>query len=185
MELGSTPWPRRVGASTRDTSSAAQAQLDSFIEKWKSEHVNAIFMAGLDVSAKQFVEKIKAALPNALLLADADSTAEPAQDEVKAGKTPIRTKASSATGRSAAGAAGDKRAHCCSNASTSTRRPPETEKPGRHRRKVVKKERSSLNRQLRDAERTGQGDGRCSAPTIATKAGKKPRITRTWVKAVD
>jgi ABC-type branched-subunit amino acid transport system substrate-binding protein len=76
-----------LSISGTDTS-AAQAQLDSFIEKWKSEGVNAIIMAGLLISSKQFVEKIKAGLPNALLLADADSTAEQAQDEVKAGKTP-------------------------------------------------------------------------------------------------
>jgi hypothetical protein len=73
---------------TGTDTTAAQAQLDSFIEKWKSEGTNAIFMSGLNVSSKQFVEKIKQALPNALLLADADSTAEQAQDEVKAGKSP-------------------------------------------------------------------------------------------------
>jgi ABC-type branched-subunit amino acid transport system substrate-binding protein len=73
---------------TGTDTTAAQAQLDSFIEKWKSEGVNAIYMAGLTASAKQFVEKIKAALPKALLIADSDSTALQGQDEVKAGKTP-------------------------------------------------------------------------------------------------
>ena len=76
-----------LSISGTDTS-AAQAQLDSFIEKWKSEKVNAIYMAGLTASAKQFVEKIKDAMPNVLLLADSSSTAEQAQDEVKAGKNP-------------------------------------------------------------------------------------------------
>ncbi len=73
---------------TGEDTSAAQAQLDGFIEKWKDEGVNAIYMAGLTASAKQFVEKIKEALPKALLLADSSSVAQQAQDEVKAGVTP-------------------------------------------------------------------------------------------------
>jgi len=76
-----------VGGST-DTSQA-QAQLDSFIEKWKGEGVNALFMAGANVSSKQFVEKIKKAFPNMLLLTDFPSGVhEAAQDEVKAKKNP-------------------------------------------------------------------------------------------------
>src|SRR5258708_33640708 len=51
-----------VGSDT----SAAQTQLDSFIEKWKGEGVTALILAGEYVSAKQFVEKIKAAMPNVL-----------------------------------------------------------------------------------------------------------------------
>jgi len=73
---------------TGEDTTAAQAQLDSFIAKWKSEKVNAIYMAGLTASSKQFVEKIKAAIPNALLLADSDSTSEQAQDEVAAHVSP-------------------------------------------------------------------------------------------------
>jgi ABC-type branched-subunit amino acid transport system substrate-binding protein len=73
---------------TGTDTSAAQAQLDSFIEKWKTEGVNAIYMAGLTAPAKQFVEKIKAALPKALLIADSDALAQAAQDEVKAGVKP-------------------------------------------------------------------------------------------------
>jgi phosphotransferase system HPr-like phosphotransfer protein len=74
--------------SGTDTS-AAQAQLDSFIEKWKSEGVQALFLAGLNVSNKQFVEKIKAAMPNLLLLADGESGAhDSAQGEVTSHKTP-------------------------------------------------------------------------------------------------
>ena len=76
-----------MGGST-DTSQA-QAQLDSFIEKWKGEGVNALFMAGANVSSKQFVEKIKKAFPNMLLLTDFPSGVhEAAQDEVKAKKNP-------------------------------------------------------------------------------------------------
>ncbi|MEY2403526.1 MAG: hypothetical protein QOD38_1077, partial [Acidimicrobiaceae bacterium] len=73
---------------TNEETTAAQAQLDSFIEKWKTEGVNALVMAGLAVSAKQFVEKIKAAIPSMILITDATETAGQAQDEVKAGKNP-------------------------------------------------------------------------------------------------
>jgi ABC-type branched-subunit amino acid transport system substrate-binding protein len=73
---------------TTDTS-ASQAQLDSFIEKWKGEGVQALFLTGLNVSAKQFVEKIKAAMPGVLLMTDGESGAhDAAQGEVTAHKTP-------------------------------------------------------------------------------------------------
>jgi ABC-type branched-subunit amino acid transport system substrate-binding protein len=84
IKTGSTAVLNITGTDT----SAAQAQLDSFIEKWKSEKVNAIYMAGLTASAKQFVEKIKDQMPNVLLLTDSSATAEQAQDEVAAGKDP-------------------------------------------------------------------------------------------------
>src|SRR4051812_13007230 len=41
----------------------AQTQLDSFIERWKTEGVNAIFMSGNYASAKQFVEKLRQKMP--------------------------------------------------------------------------------------------------------------------------
>ena len=83
-DLGSTA----VLTVTGTDQTAAQGQLDSFIEKWKSEKVDTVFMVGLVVSAKQFVEKIKAAIPKAQLITDASSTAEQAQDLVAAGTTP-------------------------------------------------------------------------------------------------
>jgi ABC-type branched-subunit amino acid transport system substrate-binding protein len=49
---------------------AAQQQLDSFIERWKSDGVDALFMVGQQVSSKQFVEKIKQKMPNVTLIAD-------------------------------------------------------------------------------------------------------------------
>lgn len=74
--------------SGTDTS-AAQTQLDSFIERWKSENVDVLFLAGLNVTSKQFVEKIRAAMPNVLLLADGESgTHDAAQGEVTAHKNP-------------------------------------------------------------------------------------------------
>jgi hypothetical protein len=73
---------------TSEETTAAQAQLDSFIEKWKSEGVNALVMSGAAVSAKQFVEKIKGAIPNMTLITDVTEVRGQAQDEVKAGKNP-------------------------------------------------------------------------------------------------
>ena len=84
VKTGSTAVLTVTGADN----SAALAQLDAFIEKWKSEGVNAVYMAGLPTSGKPYVEKIKQAIPKALLVADAEKAAEYGQDEVKAGKTP-------------------------------------------------------------------------------------------------
>jgi hypothetical protein len=67
---------------------AAQAQLDSFIEKWKSDGTNALIMVGSDVSSKQFVVKIKQNIPNMQLVADTTAVLTGAQDEQKAGVTP-------------------------------------------------------------------------------------------------
>jgi hypothetical protein len=84
VKTGSTAVLTITGTDT----TAAQAQLDSFIEKWKSENVNAVFMAGLDVSSKQFAETIKSAMPKAQLYTDADTTLQQGRDEVAAGKKP-------------------------------------------------------------------------------------------------
>ena len=83
-KTGSTAILTITGTDT----TAAQAQLDSFIEKWKTEGVNMVFMAGNDVSAKQFAETIKAAMPKVQLVTDTDTTLGQAQDEQKAGKKP-------------------------------------------------------------------------------------------------
>ena len=66
-----------------------QAQLDSYIEKWKGERVDAIWLAGTNVSGTQYVETIRAQMPNVLLLADSFAPAQQAaQDETAAGKKP-------------------------------------------------------------------------------------------------
>ena len=59
----------------------AQAQLDSFIEKWKTQNVNAIWLSGNLASTKQFVEKIRARMPGVLLLSDNTDTLMQAQQE--------------------------------------------------------------------------------------------------------
>ena len=67
----------------------AQAQLDSLIERWKGEGVNAVFISGLSTVSKTYVDKIKKAIPDALLLTDADSSAKAAgQDAVNADVSP-------------------------------------------------------------------------------------------------
>jgi hypothetical protein len=73
---------------TGTDTTAAQAQVDSFIERWKSEGVEALLIAGLAISNKQFVEKIKAAMPDILLLSDNTSWLGSARDMVEAGVTP-------------------------------------------------------------------------------------------------
>jgi hypothetical protein len=74
-----------IGSDT----SAAQSQLDSFIEKWKGEGVNALILAGNYVPAKQFVEKIRRGMPNVLILTDgAESAQGGAQDETSSGVKP-------------------------------------------------------------------------------------------------
>jgi hypothetical protein len=80
--------PAAVTIIGSDTT-AAQAQLDSFIEKWKAEGVTAVWMAGQYVAHKQFVEKIKARMPDALLLVDGVGSAQQsAQDVTTAGLKP-------------------------------------------------------------------------------------------------
>lgn len=84
VKQGSTAVLTLTGTDT----AAAQSQLDSFIERWKTEDVDTIFMVGLRVSGAQFVEKIKAAMPKVRLITDAESTIEQAQDLAAAGADP-------------------------------------------------------------------------------------------------
>jgi hypothetical protein len=86
LEVGSSGVLQLEG--TGDTT-AAQAQLDSVIERWKNEGVNAVFISGLGAVSKVFVQKIRAGLPGVLILTDADSSAKGAgQDAVNAGLDP-------------------------------------------------------------------------------------------------
>jgi branched-chain amino acid transport system substrate-binding protein len=73
---------------TGTDTTAAQAQVDSFIEKWKTEGVDTVFLAGNLVSAKQFAESIKAGLPKAQLITDTDTTLDQAKGEQDAGIDP-------------------------------------------------------------------------------------------------
>jgi len=70
VRTGSTAVLNIVNSDT----SAAQAQLDSFIEKWKSEHADAVFVSGAQVSSQQFIEKVRARMPNVMLITDSTAT---------------------------------------------------------------------------------------------------------------
>jgi ABC-type branched-subunit amino acid transport system substrate-binding protein len=65
------------------------AQLDSFIERWKGENVNALFITGLTAVSKVYVQRIRKAFPDITILADGDASAKGAAQDLKnAGITP-------------------------------------------------------------------------------------------------
>ena len=76
-----------LSISGSDTT-AAQAQLDSFIERWKTEHVDTVFLSGYPASSVQFVTKLRKELPNLLLLSDNGQVLGEAQQLEHAGVTP-------------------------------------------------------------------------------------------------
>ena len=84
VKLGSTAILTLTGPETE----AVRAQLDAFIEKWKTQKVDTVFLSGLDVTSKSYVSQIKQAMPDVQLVTDADSTLEQARDEVAAGTRP-------------------------------------------------------------------------------------------------
>ena len=84
MKLGSTGILTLTGPETE----ASRSQLQAFIERWKTEKVNAVFLSGLDVTSKGYASEIKQALPEALLFTDASATVHEASDEVIAGTKP-------------------------------------------------------------------------------------------------
>ena len=151
VKLGSTAVLSSGGAST-DTSSA-QAQLDSFIEKWKGEHVDAIFLSGNIVSAKDFVTKIKAAMPDVQLLVDNTDVRGPGRDMVAAGVTPNPYEGIIAAGgpTPAEYQKGPNWKYCAKVYKKYTGKKPQTPT------QVVKKKRPA-HRQLRDVERRVPGD---------------------------
>ena len=82
-----TGTPALLSITGTDTT-AAQSQLESFIERWKSDGVNTVFMSGSDVSSVQFVTKIRQEMPDVLLLADTTNTLDFAQQLQRAGVRP-------------------------------------------------------------------------------------------------
>lgn len=84
VALGSTAILDITGTDT----SAAQAQLDSFIEKWKSERVDALYLSGTEVSSQQFIEKVRQRLPDVILITDITTDLTYAQGEQTAGRRP-------------------------------------------------------------------------------------------------
>jgi ABC-type branched-subunit amino acid transport system substrate-binding protein len=89
QDMGVKQGTSAVLAISGTDTTAAQSQLDSFIERWKTEGVNAVFISGPDVVSKQFVSKLTTQLPGVLLLTDAESSAVgSAQDAVAAHVNP-------------------------------------------------------------------------------------------------
>jgi ABC-type branched-subunit amino acid transport system substrate-binding protein len=76
-----------LSVASGDTT-AAQSQLASFIERWKSESVNAVFISGVNVASQQFVEKVRQGMPDATLLTDVGDTLNFGQQEQHAGINP-------------------------------------------------------------------------------------------------
>ena len=76
-----------LAISGSDTT-AAQTQLDSFIERWKTERVTALYITGTQVASQQFVEKVRAEMPDITLLSDIGDVLGFAQQEEHVGKNP-------------------------------------------------------------------------------------------------
>ena len=86
VPMGSTAILDVTGADT----SAAQSQLASFIERWKSENVTALYVSGTQVASKQFIEAVRQAMPKVMLITDVDTTTIQGygQQERAAGRNP-------------------------------------------------------------------------------------------------
>jgi hypothetical protein len=82
--MGSTAILSITGADT----SAAQGQLDSFIERWKTEHVDTLFVTGDQVASQQFIEKVRGALPQVTLITDTGDASMYATEEHHIGRRP-------------------------------------------------------------------------------------------------
>ena len=68
-----------LNVSTTGDTTASQQQLDSFIERWKTQGVNTIYLSGDLVSSKQFVQKIKTEMPKVSFLTDTTDVLDQAQ----------------------------------------------------------------------------------------------------------
>jgi ABC-type branched-subunit amino acid transport system substrate-binding protein len=81
VQLGTTGILSVTGSTDQ---SAALTQLDSFIERWKGEGVDAVFLSGNEVSSSQFVTKLRGAMPKVTLVVDNTDVKTAGQDAVKA-----------------------------------------------------------------------------------------------------
>jgi hypothetical protein len=65
------------------------AQLDSLIERWKGENINALFVTGLTAISKVYVQRIRKTFPDITILSDGDASAKGAAQDLKnSGVTP-------------------------------------------------------------------------------------------------
>ncbi len=84
VHLGSTAILTIAGSDT----TAASTQLQSFVERWKTEGVDTVFLSGLQVSAQQFVPALVKAMPGVQLVADNTNVDGYGQNLEKAGVRP-------------------------------------------------------------------------------------------------
>lgn len=84
VDLGSTGLLNIQGTDT----SQAESQLDSFIEKWKTEGVDTVFLSSYEASALRFVTQLREAMPDVQLLSDNTQVLMTAQGAKRAGITP-------------------------------------------------------------------------------------------------
>ncbi len=84
VKTGTTAFLNVASSDTQQ----AQAQLASFLERWKTEGVNALFVSGENVASQQFIEKVKKAMPDVTLLTDVSDSLSFGQQEVTAGIKP-------------------------------------------------------------------------------------------------
>ena len=84
IKLGTTGLLTISGSDT----TIAQSQLESFIERWKTEHVDTVFLSGYPASSIQFVTKLRKELPNLSLFSDNGQVLGEAQQLTRAGVTP-------------------------------------------------------------------------------------------------
>lgn len=87
-DIGAKQASNGILTITGSDTTAAQSQLDSFIERWKTQHIDALILAGAPVESKAFVEKVRAAFPKITIVADSTGILSGAQDEQKAHKSP-------------------------------------------------------------------------------------------------
>ena len=83
-DLGTTGLLNIQGLDT----SQPQAQLNSFIEKWKQENVKVIFLSSYEASALRFVTALRKEMPDVQLAADNTQVLMSAQGAVRAKITP-------------------------------------------------------------------------------------------------
>ena len=84
VDLGSTGL---LNIQDQDTSQP-EMQLDSFIEKWKQEGVEIVFLSSYEATSLRFVQKLRKAMPDVQLLADNTQILGYAQGAKRAGITP-------------------------------------------------------------------------------------------------
>lgn len=85
VDMGSTAL---LNTATNGDTTAAQAQLDGFIARWKTEGVDAVFATGDEVVSKQFIAKLREEMPDVMLLTDTATALIAAREEKQAGTDP-------------------------------------------------------------------------------------------------